>query len=681
MIKVLYVTGCSHSAGAEITHPTSSRTANDLNLSFGGVLACKWRVIHKNDAILGDCNENIVSNAIHGILKLLETYRSDEIFVIIGWTAASRSSYIYEGVRYKFCGPDDEKETWPGAVSMAYKSWVLADFNDALNKFSVSYLTTVNFLEYHGIDYCMFNSVHPVAYPDKNFRHELYNNEPTLKIFDHIKQNSRYLQPYDREMTYWHYLGDIKNFDDRLEGRCYHYKEDAHSCWADILEKFILSNTGTISSIPFAFQNWNYNYGWWHPNNTPVNFIYDGEKKLPISHDFMWFSRDNCGLTREEDLSNFNNPPIKWDFLFKYKNIQYEQLEDLDNMRYIFPIMLRTWNYFLKNKDYGLTFISDKVFDDVKKGFAKIVLINPLEGCYCEPDWDILDSWCNDKNLTKDQIYLIHGNLSLPTKNYNFTYIPISVFELHLTPTDNALPYVPTNTQNLFLCYNRAFRKHRIVLVCELIKAQIFNRGIISCHSNGPNQTESNLKSFGREDLCDAGVKLDDMFPLELEYPLATTNPVSVLTLSHHTLTFLSLVTETLTEFEIQILHPTHDGNNPPIFFSEKIWKPIAAGQPFIVVASHGFLKELRNRGYKTFDGWINEDYDLEPDLDKRIKMIVEELENLSILSITELQTMRENMLPILNHNLALFKTTRDNYCNNGDEPVYQEIVKIWKSF
>jgi hypothetical protein len=61
--------------------------------------------------------------------------------------------------------------------------------------------------------------------------------------------------------------------------------------------------------------------------------------------------------------------------------------------------------------------------------------------------------------------------------------------------------------------------------------------------------------------------------------------------------TYFSLVTETVYESR-------HS------FFTEKIWKPIMMGHPWIAVANHGFYKDLRDLGFKTFDSLIDESFD-----------------------------------------------------------------------
>ena len=68
-------------------------------------------------------------------------------------------------------------------------------------------------------------------------------------------------------------------------------------------------------------------------------------------------------------------------------------------------------------------------------------------------------------------------------------------------------------------------------------------------------------------------------------------------------------------------------------------------------VAYPGALKLLQDLGFKTFNGFIDESYDNEPDLYKRVNMIYIELQKLCNMSITELHNWYWSMEDILEHN------------------------------
>jgi len=61
--------------------------------------------------------------------------------------------------------------------------------------------------------------------------------------------------------------------------------------------------------------------------------------------------------------------------------------------------------------------------------------------------------------------------------------------------------------------------------------------------------------------------------------------------------TYFSLVTETVCDY-------------PYSLRSEKIYKPIAMGHPFVAVANRGFYRDLRNTGFQTYHNLIDESFD-----------------------------------------------------------------------
>jgi len=61
--------------------------------------------------------------------------------------------------------------------------------------------------------------------------------------------------------------------------------------------------------------------------------------------------------------------------------------------------------------------------------------------------------------------------------------------------------------------------------------------------------------------------------------------------------TYFSLVTETVQSI-------------PYSFRTEKIWKPIAMGHPWIVAANRGYYRDMRNLGFRTFGNLIDERFD-----------------------------------------------------------------------
>ena len=101
---------------------------------------------------------------------------------------------------------------------------------------------------------------------------------------------------------------------------------------------------------------------------------------------------------------------------------------------------------------------------------------------------------------------------------------------------------------------------------------------------------------------------------------------------------FIFLVTETV-------------GDYPYQYFSEKTWKPLVSGCPFMIVGSKHSISTLHTFGFKTFSQWWSEDYDNLETVADRVESIVDQLEKLNELSISDMQDMHNDMIPVLKHN------------------------------
>ncbi len=89
---------------------------------------------------------------------------------------------------------------------------------------------------------------------------------------------------------------------------------------------------------------------------------------------------------------------------------------------------------------------------------------------------------------------------------------------------------------------------------------------------------------------------------------------------------------------------------------NEKVFKPISAMQPFIILGQAGTLHALKQLGYKTLDKRIDESYDSMMNDDERYNKVLAEVTRLSKLTKEELSEMLYDMLPILTHNYELKK-------------------------
>jgi hypothetical protein len=166
----------------------------------------------------------------------------------------------------------------------------------------------------------------------------------------------------------------------------------------------------------------------------------------------------------------------------------------------------------------------------------------------------------------------------------------------------------PSQTQKQFLIYNRAWagtREYRLKFVELLQQYNLVNDCQTSFNSVDPE---------GNTHYIDHVFKNPDLTPHNIQDVFPTTSADSSASADFVKDDYAN------TRFEV-VLETLFDDER--IQLTEKIFRPIACGHPFILASTPGCLKYLHDYGFKTFNGIINESYDNELDPVKRLEMIV----------------------------------------------------------
>jgi hypothetical protein len=170
--------------------------------------------------------------------------------------------------------------------------------------------------------------------------------------------------------------------------------------------------------------------------------------------------------------------------------------------------------------------------------------------------------------------------------------------------------------QQTFLIYNRAWsgaREYRLRFADLLITHNLQHQCRTSINAIEPElKIHYNQHDFANPDWKPAN-KLEDHF-----LPNNTPSQYSAdFDLVDYGATDIEVVLETL--FDDERLHLT-----------EKSLRPIACGQPFILVATHGSLEYLRRYGFQTFGEVWSEHYDSIQDPKIRLHAVVEVMKEIS---------------------------------------------------
>lgn len=123
-------------------------------------------------------------------------------------------------------------------------------------------------------------------------------------------------------------------------------------------------------------------------------------------------------------------------------------------------------------------------------------------------------------------------------------------------------------------------------------------------------------------------------------------------------MTFVWVVTETL------FGNKTESIRTP--FLTEKTFKPIMLYMPFVIIGNYKTLESLKKMGYKTFDHWWDESYDIEPNPGKRLTKVFDTLKHIATFTPNDMNTMLLDMKDVLEHNkrVLLSRNTGKQFVN-----------------
>jgi hypothetical protein len=267
--------------------------------------------------------------------------------------------------------------------------------------------------------------------------------------------------------------------------------------------------------------------------------------------------------------------------------------------------------------------------------------------CTSERDSDNVDAVCKKYNW-KSLYYFFHGWAALDWyRGYDRTFL--------------IKPWGDRNITKTFIAPNRIVageRQHRLEMLYHIFKNRMTHNHV-SCPAICPAENIS---------------VLDAIKPLSARYPdiesvfAAELLPMNFAGESGHPMhsCWLSLFDESAESLLYLITETVAHGRRHHL--TEKTFKPIALGMPFVIVGTRGSLEYLRSYGFRTFEGIWDESYDLAED-DVRIERIASLLRSLDELPTAAKQQLFESAHEVIEHNW-------NHFYNGGFEAVLWTELK-----
>jgi hypothetical protein len=211
---ILYVNGDSHSLGAMKSGAVGDSFVDLIKQHFN----CK---VH-NDAEPASSAQRIIRTTKNYIDELLSR---DQLFILVGWGTWEREEWEYEGKFYNIM------LHWykhlPEALQQQYHDWASDLGSDSIDKKSQKTHEEIfqlhQSLQQHNIPHLFFNCMY---------------NFFGIKEDQKKDWNNCYVGPYDNDCSYYWYLTKRGYTSDSW----YHFGEDGHKAWANVLIKYIEEN-------------------------------------------------------------------------------------------------------------------------------------------------------------------------------------------------------------------------------------------------------------------------------------------------------------------------------------------------------------------------------------------------------------------------------------------------------
>ena len=238
---------------------------------------------------------------------------------------------------------------------------------------------------------------------------------------------------------------------------------------------------------------------------------------------------------------------------------------------------------------------------------------------------------------------------------------------------------------NYFVCYNGVVKYARMILLNEIKRYGLENKGVISML--GIKETEQYLEDYltendnypydyEREFFHNFNFISDrDVLKIPNSYPFGSGGDATFyFNKSHFEDNYFCIVTETQPAIGYHDWSTLRDLNTSSI--TEKTIKAVSVA-PFIINAERGVLKQLKGLGFETFPEWFDESYDEMEMSEDKVMTIGKNINKICSLSIEDVHKLYVKTFPKILHNQNLIlKYYNDNKTKQVETNDYYRFGK-----
>jgi len=277
-------------------------------------------------------------------------------------------------------------------------------------------------------------------------------------------------------------------------------------------------------------------------------------------------------------------------------------------------IVFQVLKNFNKNIHYESQLLQRDTVLDIPENSELVILNHSFATISTVQQYELLKQKVGDK----DFVLLTSNYYYWENKHPNIIYFPYYYFYFL------SLPFckydIQKNRQYPMMCFNLSPWYHRAVNLIEMSKRSWFKKCKISFHW-----------VYAYKDYNTTNIGIDTLSRLNQEQKSTLANfqfPILAEDDAWHFFSRYYVSNQSKLYENTYINYITENGVGQ-VIFTEKTWKPIFSGQLFYILGSINIIKHLRDIGIDVFDDYINHSYDSENNLDKKIDLILNDLDRL----------------------------------------------------
>lgn len=292
----------------------------------------------------------------------------------------------------------------------------------------------------------------------------------------------------------------------------------------------------------------------------------------------------------------------------KNMNVEYHKLSDWNECGLYFIDVNGDPNWWSgQNNGTGpkhiLQMVPRDILDLVKAKKLRLVILADKEGGPMKTNhFDAFRATTDimrERKYPKNSVLILQGNTKIQDQyaQWRDQFLEDKWFDVQYSNHfgkiffDDKMPTVPclyTAMQNAdskdFNSLNRVYRPHRGAHLHYLAKNNLLEKGMVSC--NQVKQSDILGSRLAGVNINEFDQVMQEHYPLYLDGNWESTNAAWNYNKDLYQNTLLTVITETI------FIDNTS-------FVTEKIFKPIALGHPFILIAGSGTIKGLEELGFK----------------------------------------------------------------------------------